>query len=101
MSPSNILAKPSSCPRGLKNAAQTLNGRFCQLNYRTCEKSKQMPDPHANMPVAYACHDLKGTRCGIILLHGRGSSAEEILGLAGTFYDERIAFLAPQAANHT
>lgn len=60
-----------------------------------------MPDPHANMPVAYAGHDLKGARCGIILLHGRGSSAEEILGLAGTFYDERIAFLAPQAANHT
>jgi phospholipase/carboxylesterase len=30
-----------------------------------------------------------------------GSSAKDILGLAETFYDERIAFLAPQAANHT
>jgi predicted esterase len=60
-----------------------------------------MSDPHADMPVAYAGHDLKGARCAVILLHGRGSSAEEILGLAETFYDERIAFLAPQAANHT
>jgi phospholipase/carboxylesterase len=60
-----------------------------------------MPDPHANMPVAHAGHDLKGARCAVILLHGRGSSAEDILGLAETFYDERIAFLAPQAANHT
>jgi phospholipase/carboxylesterase len=60
-----------------------------------------MPDPHANMPVAYAGHDLKGARGAVILLHGRGSSAEDILGLAGTFYDERIAFLAPQATNHT
>jgi phospholipase/carboxylesterase len=60
-----------------------------------------MSDPHADMPVALAGHDLKGARCAVILLHGRGSSAEDILGLAETFYDERIAFLAPQAANHT
>ena len=60
-----------------------------------------MLDPHANMPVAYAGHDLKSARCAVILLHGRGSSAEDILGLAETFNDERIAFLAPQAANHT
>jgi phospholipase/carboxylesterase len=60
-----------------------------------------MPDPHANMPVAHAGHDLKGAQCAVILLHGRGSSAEDILGLAEGLYDERIAFLAPQAANHT
>jgi len=60
-----------------------------------------MPDPHANMPVVHAGHDLNGARCALILLHGRGSSAEDILELAKTFYDERIAFLAPQAANLT
>lgn len=59
-----------------------------------------MSDPHANLPIAHAGHDLKGARCAVILLHGRGSPAEDILGLAETFYDERIAFLAPQAANH-
>jgi len=60
-----------------------------------------MPDLHANMLVAHAGHDLKDARCAVILLHGRGSSAEDILGLAESFYDEQIAFLAPQAANHT
>jgi predicted esterase len=60
-----------------------------------------MRDPHANIPVAYAGHDLKDARCAVILLHGRGSSAEDILGLAESLYDDRIAFLAPQAANHT
>lgn len=59
-----------------------------------------MPDPHAKMQVVHAGHDLKGARCAVILLHGRGSSPEDILGLAETFYDDRIAFLAPQAANH-
>ena len=36
----------------------------------------------------------------VILLHGRGASAEDIMGLAGEMYDERIAYLAPQAAEH-
>ena len=36
----------------------------------------------------------------MILLHGRGASAEDILGLATEMYDERIAYLAPQAAGH-
>lgn len=60
-----------------------------------------MSDPHANMPVALAGHDLKGARCAVILLHGRGSSAEDILGLAESFCGEQIVFLAPQAANNT
>lgn len=60
-----------------------------------------MPDPHTNMPVVHTGHGLKGARCAVVLLHGRGSSAEDILGIARAFYDERIAFLAPQAANHT
>lgn len=60
-----------------------------------------MLDPHADTPIAYAGHDLQGAGCAVILLHGRGSSAEDILGLADAFYDERISFLAPQAANNT
>jgi phospholipase/carboxylesterase len=71
------------------------------LNCRIYEKSKQMPDLHANMPIAHAGDDLKTARCAVILLHGRGSSAEDILGLAENFYNKRIAFLAPQAANNT
>jgi predicted esterase len=34
----------------------------------------------------------------VILLHGRGGSAEDILGLARAMYDPRLCYLAPQAA---
>src|ERR1700722_14447005 len=101
MNRSNILANRSNCRRGLKSVAQKLKRSSCRLNCHTCEESKQMPDPHANMPVVHGGHDLSGARCALILLHGRGSSADNILGLAKTFYDERIAFIAPQAANNT
>jgi predicted esterase len=36
----------------------------------------------------------------MILLHGRGASAKDILGLATEMYDKRVAYLAPQAADH-
>ena len=36
----------------------------------------------------------------VILLHGRGASAGDILNLAEVFYDRRLAFLAPEAAGH-
>jgi len=57
-----------------------------------------MTDPHADMPVIpYGC-ELSRARAAVILLHGRGASAQDILGLADRFYDDRIAYLAPQAA---
>ncbi|MGC2403300.1 MAG: dienelactone hydrolase family protein [Acidobacteriaceae bacterium] len=36
----------------------------------------------------------------VILLHGRGGSAEDILSLATEMYDEHFAYLAPEAAGH-
>ena len=36
-----------------------------------------------------------------IMLHGRGASAEDILGLAREFAARDVAYLAPQAANRT
>ncbi len=35
----------------------------------------------------------------VILLHGRGGSAEDVLGLARAMYDPRLCYLAPQAAS--
>ena len=37
----------------------------------------------------------------LIMLHGRGASAEDILGLAAHFNTSDFALLAPQATNHT
>ena len=40
-------------------------------------------------------------RLALILLHGRGASAEDIIGLAREFRQPDVAYLAPQAAGHT
>jgi phospholipase/carboxylesterase len=57
-------------------------------------------DPHRDQPVRTLGAPLAKAAAAIVLLHGRGASAEDILGLAGEMYDERVAYLAPQAADH-
>jgi phospholipase/carboxylesterase len=57
-------------------------------------------DPHRDQPVLTLGAELTQAAGAIILLHGRGASAEDILGLATEMYDERFAYLAPQAAGH-
>ncbi len=60
-------------------------------------------DPHGGQPVLLEGASLDGASRAIVLLHGRGASAEDILSLgrdlgAGS---SDIALLAPQAAGHT
>jgi phospholipase/carboxylesterase len=57
-------------------------------------------DPHRDQPVRTVGARLEQASAAVILLHGRGASAEDILGLATEMYDERVAYLAPQAADH-
>ena len=59
-----------------------------------------MSDPHRDQPVRTLGAELTQATAAVILLHGRGASAEDILGLATEMYDERFAYLAPQAAGH-
>ena len=59
-----------------------------------------MTDPHRDEPVRTLGAPLAQAAAAVVLLHGRGASAEDILGLAGEMYDERVAYLAPQAADH-
>ena len=59
-----------------------------------------MTDPHRDQPVRTLGAPLAQAAAAIVLLHGRGASAEDILGLAAEMYDERVAYLAPQAADH-
>jgi predicted esterase len=58
-------------------------------------------DPHAGQPVLAAGADLADARLVAILLHGRGASAEDILGLATDLALTDVAYLAPQAAGNT
>ncbi len=59
------------------------------------------PDPHRDQPVLAAGHKLPGAAGAVVLLHGRGASAEDILSLANEFDHPELAYLAPQAAGNS
>ncbi len=59
------------------------------------------PDPHGDRPVVEAGMPLERATGAIVALHGRGSSAEDILGLAAALDPDGFTYLAPQAASHT
>ena len=58
-------------------------------------------DPHAAGSVLNGGAALQETSGAIILLHGRGGSAAEMIGLGKEMNLPGIALLAPQAAEHT
>ncbi|PYU24582.1 MAG: phospholipase [Acidobacteria bacterium] len=58
-------------------------------------------DPHRDQPVLQRGAALNSAMGAVVLLHGRGSSAEDILGLAQEFDLPELAYLAPEAAEHT
>lgn len=56
-------------------------------------------DPHARVAVFREGPPLEEATAAAILLHGRGGSARDILGLARALDEPRLACLAPQAAD--
>jgi predicted esterase len=58
-------------------------------------------DPHAGQSVLRYGPSPSEARVSVILLHGRGDSAEGILGLAHSFESTDVAYLAPQAMGYT
>lgn len=58
-------------------------------------------DPHGGCAVLRAGAPLNGAGLAVVLLHGRGGSAEDILGLANAFGVPDVVYLAPQAAGHS
>jgi predicted esterase len=58
-------------------------------------------DPHAGQPVLTIGPPPAEARLTIVALHGRGASAEDILGLAQELDLDDVAFLAPRAASQT
>lgn len=57
--------------------------------------------PHRGQPVAAAGRPLDEAERTLILVHGRGATAQGILELGGHLVDDDVALLAPQAAGHT
>ena len=58
-------------------------------------------DPHASQPILAAGVPLAQAREAMLLVHGRGASARDILGLASELHQPGFAFVAPQAAQNT
>lgn len=63
--------------------------------------SEQFVGPHQNQPVLTAGAPLEQARAAMIMMHGRGATAESILELATQFKEQDFIYLAPQAAGNT
>ena len=57
--------------------------------------------PHAAQPTAYAGLPPEEATAALVLVHGRGGSAEDILALAEFVDPRNLTVVAPQAAGHT
>lgn len=60
-----------------------------------------MNDLHQGQPVLSAGELLATARAAMVMMHGRGATAQDILTIADELTDTGFAFLAPQAANNT
>jgi predicted esterase len=58
-------------------------------------------DPHGGQPVLRRGPHPAQARLALLLVHGRGGSAEDMLGLAREFRARDVTILAPQAADNT
>lgn len=59
-----------------------------------------MSGPHQDQPLLTAGSSLDAADAAVIMVHGRGATARGILGMAGEFDTENVAYLAPQAARN-
>jgi predicted esterase len=57
---------------------------------------------HAGQPILTAGASLESARAAMILIHGRGATADNILSLSEVFADQQdVAYFAPQAKGNT
>jgi len=57
--------------------------------------------PHQGQPLVTGGTDPAEAAAAVVLVHGRGATAQSILKMAETFHRSGVALLAPQAANGT
>lgn len=67
----------------------------------TVPDSTRVQGPHQDQPVLTTGRSLDEARTAVILIHGRGGSAEDILGLSQQFNMSAFAYVAPQAQGNT
>lgn len=60
-----------------------------------------MTGPHQDQPLVTAGAPLDAAEAALILVHGRGATAQSIIQMADEFYQHGVAYFAPQAARST
>lgn len=68
---------------------------------RNSRSSDSGDDPHEGQPIETAGAPPKAADAAVIMLHGRGSTAQSILTLIDEFLHHGVMYLAPQAAGRT
>ena len=63
--------------------------------------NRELPPIHQSQPVLHTGAPLDEAKAAMILVHGRGASARDILTLVPEFDQPGFAYLAPQAAGNT
>lgn len=64
------------------------------------EQGEELRGPHQGLPVLTAGDPLASARAAMILVHGRGATATDIMLLAEELAQPGFAYLAPEAANN-
>lgn len=59
------------------------------------------PDPHDGQPIETAGAPPRAADAAVVMLHGRGSSAQYFLRLVDEFLHHGVMYLAPQAAHRS
>jgi phospholipase/carboxylesterase len=65
------------------------------------EYSNLIQGPHQGQPVLIAGDPIDRARAAMVMIHGRGATAEDILELANELKHPGFVYLAPQAAGNT
>ncbi len=65
------------------------------------EHSASIMGPHQGQPLVLAGEPLGSARAAMVMVHGRGATAQDILTLTADLHWPGFAFLAPQAAGNT
>ncbi|KZN26458.1 phospholipase [Haladaptatus sp. R4] len=60
-----------------------------------------MTGPHQDQPLVTAGAPLDVAEAALVLVHGRGATAQSIVQMADEFHQHGVAYLAPQAARNT
>lgn len=62
------------------------------------DSADDVPDPHADQPIVTAGAPAAAAEAGLVLLHGRGATAQGVINLFEPAIRRRVAVFAPQAA---